>query len=393
MRRLFCAMLILAIITLLAGCGTRAETDVALFAANVGKGDALVLRVGDYRCLIDSGRSWALGRVCRALAYMGVTDGVDAVFITHTDDDHAGGLEWLAGGVLPRELAVGQWYAPAKYTGVKAKKHPVALAASSRDQSVNWLQRGDVIPLGDTGATLRVLAPASQFEDKDNNNSLVMLLECDQGKMLFTGDMELPEEAELLSFGDDLRCDVLKVANHADDDTTSAAFAKACAAELAVISTDSAEKPETPDPGVVSRLQAAGGRVVVTQDAGLGILVTLKGGVASAEYVDFGAPELSGLVIEEADAASDRVTLRNAGATAADLGYAYLYIEKSDKLFVFPAGTTLEPGATLTVGARDAEGGYDLLWDEKKVLRKKKSDTVCLYDGWGRLLDRAESGM
>lgn len=393
MRRMLCAMLIMTMLLTLTGCGTRAETAVALFAANVGKGDALVLRVGDYVCLIDAGKPWALGRVCRALAQMGVTDGLDAVFLTHTDDDHVGGLEWLAGGVLPRELAVGQWYAPAMYTGVKAKKHPVAKAAESRGQSVNWLERGDVIPLGDTGATLRVLAPASLFEDKDDNNSLVMLLECDQGKILFTGDMELPEEAELLTFHDDLRCDVLKVANHADNDTTSAAFAMACGAELAVISTDSAEKPGTPDPGVVSRLQAAGSQVVVTQDAGLGILVTLNGGVAGAEYVDFDAPQAEGLTISALDAAEDIIALRNDGSAAADLGYGYLHVEKSDKLFVFPAGTTLAPGATLTVGARDAEGGYDLLWDEKKVLRKKKSDVVCLYDGWGRLLDRADSGM
>ncbi len=393
MRRLFCAMVILMLLATLAGCGTRAETAVELFATNVGKGDALVLRVGDYRCLIDAGRPWALGRVCRALARMGVTDGLDAVFLTHTDGDHAGGLEWLAGGVLPRELAVGQWYAPAMFTGVKAKKHPAALAAASRGQSVNWLERGDVIPLGDTGATLRVLAPASLFEDKDNNNSLVMLLECDQGRMLFTGDMELPEEAELLSFGDDLRCDVLKVANHADDDTTSAAFVAACAAKLAVISTDSEEKPETPDPGVVSRLQAAGSEVVVTQDAGLGIMVTLKDGAAGVEYVDFGAPEPAGLTILEVDADDDRIALRNAGSAAADLSYCYLYTEKGDGLFVFPAGTALAPGATLTVGARDTEGGYDLLWDEKKVVSRKKPDAVCLYDGWGRLLDRAENGM
>ncbi len=393
MRRLICAMMILAMLMPLAGFGARAEAAVELFAANVGKGDALVLRVGDYTCLIDAGRPWALGRVCRALVRMGVNDGLDAVFLTHTDGDHAGGLEWLAGGVLPRELEVGQWYAPAMFTGVKAKKHPAALAAASRGQSVNWLERGDVVPLGDTGATLRVLAPASLFEDKDNNNSLVMLLECDQGRMLFTGDMELPEEAELMSFGDDLRCDVLKVANHADDDTTGAAFADACAAKLAVVSTDSEEKPGTPDPGVVSRLQAAGSRVVVTQDAGLGLLITLKGGDAGVEYVDFGEAQPDGPVIAEVDADDDRIALRNDGSAAADLSYCYLYAEKGDKLFVFPAGTTLDPGATLTVGARDTEGGYDLLWDDRKVVRRKKSDAVCLYDGWGRPLDRMENGM
>ena len=54
---------------------------------------------------------------------------------------------------------------------------------------------------------------------------------------------------------------------------------------VAVISTDSAEKASTPDPGVVARLKAAGSRVVVTQEAEMGLLVTLAGGEATVEDV------------------------------------------------------------------------------------------------------------
>ena len=212
--------------------------------------------------------------IAASLARMGV-ERLDAVFVTHTDNDHTGGLDWLAASDIP----VGAWYASAMYTGVKEKKHPVAQAAAARGQAVQWLRRGDAVPMGDSGATLEVLAPDSLFEDKDDNNSLVMMLESPAGRMLLAGDMELPEEAELLSQGDDLGCAVLKVANHGDDDTTSAAFAKAASAQLAVISTDSQEKPDTPDPGVVSRLQAAGSQVIVTEDSGLGLAVTLSGGM------------------------------------------------------------------------------------------------------------------
>ena len=363
---------------------------VRLFAANVGKGDALILRVKDYVCLIDAGKTWARGRVVKGLELMGVgaEDGLDAVFLTHTDDDHAGGLDWLADG------SADALYASAMYTGVKEGKHPALEAAQAMTPSgeVRWLRRGDAIPLGDTGATLRVLAPASLFQDKDDNNSLVMLLESDQGRVLFTGDMELPEEAELLSFGDDLSCDVLKAPNHGDDDTTSAAFARACGAKLALISTDSQQKPGTPDPGVVGRLEAAGSRVVVTQDGELGVLVTLSGGEVSAEYVESDAPPVSGVYVAKVDNGDDVIELGNYSEEAVELGGFYLYSDRGNELFAFPDGARIGPGGTLTVGTLSTDGDCDLVWPDKKVVHKKKTDVISLYDSLGRLVDSRDNG-
>ncbi len=387
MKRIHRVMALLLITTLLGGCVAEGGKEpVRLFAINVGKGDALVLKVGDWVGLIDAGKPTAMGRIRAALKGLGV-DRLNAVFLTHTDNDHAGGLDWLAASDIP----VDNWFAPAMYTGVKEKKHPMILAATLRDQAVRWLQRGDALTLSG-GATLRVLAPASLFEDKDDNNSLVMMLESDQGKMLLAGDMELPEEAELLSQGDDLRCAVLKVANHGDDDTTSAEFAKAAGARLAVISTDSQEKPGTPDPGVISRLEASGSAVAVTQDAGMGLLVTLEGGKPTVKAVDIEAPPVSGPYIAGVDPDDDTITLGNTGSAGVDLSGFYLFSDKGGELYAFPEGTTLFPGALLTVGTHSTDGKYDLLWDDKKVVNKKKTDTFYLYDNYGRIVDSGDNG-
>ena len=387
MKRILRMLALLLIAALLGGCGAESGgSSVRLFAVNVGKGDALILKAGDWVGLIDAGKPSAMGRVRAALKGLGV-EKLNAVFLTHTDDDHAGGLDWLAQSDMP----VDNWYAPAMYTGVKEKKHPMILAAALRGQTVQWLQRGDALSLPG-GATLRVLAPASLFEDKDDNNSLVMMLESGQGKMLLTGDMELPEEAELLGQGDDLRCAVLKVPNHGDDDTISAEFAKAASARVAVISTDSQEKPGTPDLGVVSRLEAAGSTVVVTQDAGMGLLVTLEGGKATVKAVDIEAPPVSGPYIADVDPDDDTIALGNSGSATVDLSGFSLYSDKGGELYAFPEGTVLSPGATLTVGTNSTDGNYDLLWDDKKVVNKKKTDTIYLYDDYGRIVDSRDNG-
>ena len=409
MKRFLMILMSLSLLAL-SGCAGRASGEAAdaltpeeaaalvqgdgeavwLFVTNVGKGDALALRHGDWLGLIDTGKTWARGRVDAALGVMGwnASSALNALFLTHTDDDHAGGLRWMTeeSGWLPA-WNVGAVYASAMYTG-KEEKHPAVKAFGN----VQWLRRGDAVPLGDTGAALKVLAPSSLYDDEDDN-SLVMLLESSQGKILLTGDMEANEEAELLALGDDLKCDVLKVGNHGDDDATGAQLANACAAPLALISTDSQEKPGTPDPGVVSRLQAAGSRVLVTQDSGLGILVRLKGGVATAWSVDFWETNVEkDLYIAKVDAEDDRIVIGNRSDRPIGLGCCYLYSEKGDELFVLPDGVSVDPGQTITVGTNSTKGDCDVIWPDKKVVNKKKTDAICLYDAIGRLIDRMDNG-
>ena len=261
-------------------CGT-AQAQVELFAVNVGKGDALVVRAGDYTCLIDTGKEKAQEQLEVALKALGV-EALDAVFITHTDKDHVGGLKWLR----ESDIEIRAIYASRYYPNTTEKKHPAVKAAKKLDLEVNWLGAGDSVPLGDSGAVFRVLAPAMEIPDDEDDNSLVMMLESPDGRILLTGDMEHVEEAALLSSGADLRCDVLKVANHGDSDATSAALIAACAPSVALISTDSAEKPGTPDAGIVRNLQGIGCAVCVTQDASLGIRVTLDGGRVAVENVN-----------------------------------------------------------------------------------------------------------
>lgn len=381
MRRII--LLILSLAALMTGC---AASEVRLFAVNVGKGDALIVQVDGYACLIDTGKVTARGKVLSALDQLDIT-ALDAVFITHTDSDHTDGLEWLAESDIP----VGTWYASAYYTGVSAEKHPAVKAAELRGQTVQWLKRGDRVTISDEAA-FQVLAPIGPAAVKEDNNSLVMLLETAQGRMLLTGDMELVEEAQLLSQSDDLQCAVLKVPNHADDDTVSAAFAKAVSAQVAIISTDSAEKPGTPDTSVVNRLKAAGSTCYVTQDAALGLSVTLSNGKAEVSYVGIDAPYAKGLTVAEVDPDDDIIVIENSGETV-DLTGWYLYSNRGGEWYAFPDGFTIAKGQRVTIGTNTSKGAYDLLWDDKKVIHRKKTDNIALYDRWGRAVDSRSNGL
>lgn len=363
----------------------RAEMPYALYAVSAGKADALLLKVQDAVYLIDTGFPRSRGRILYAMEQLGA-ERLDGVFITHTDNDHTAGLTWLAESDIP----VGGWYAPAMYTGVKAGKHPAENAAAIRGEKVTWLQAGDAFRLGES--VLEVLAPGTLFTDKDDNNSLVLMLRTPAGNMLLCGDMEYAEEYWLLRSGADLDCDIMKVGNHGDNDTCSLQLVQAATPSIAVISTSSREKAETPDPDLVYRLTDSGAQVAVTQETDGGVLAVLTPGGAEVCYITLPEND-SGIVITSLAAEEDRITLTNTGDQPVDLTDWYLLPERKDMLFIFPAGTALRPGESLTVGGPSAGSDADLLWDEKKIINRKKTDIVYLYDRHGVLVSEADNGL
>jgi len=383
MQKCLAILMLLAVVMGMCACSAEAQGDTWMYACSVGKADAILVGSGGKACLIDAGYARSRGKILAAMKYMGV-ERLEAVFVTHTDDDHVDGLEWLA----ESGVEIGGWYASAMYTGVKSEdKHPTVKAAKLDGQKVGWLKAGDSVPLGD--AVLEVLAPSVLNQDKDDNNSLVMMLRSSDGNILLAGDMEVPAEQVLLMSGADLKCDVLKVGNHADDDTNSEQFVRAASPRTAVISTSTAEKAETPDPRVVALLQSAGAQVAVTQECTGGVLVRLPG--AQAEYIDLPKPDGS-VIVEDVVAGEDIITLYNAGDAAVDLSGWYLFSEKGGEMFVLPGGTVLEGKERLVIGTNTTNEHFHILWDDKKVIHKSKTDLITLYDGNGMMVSSMSNG-
>ena len=258
-----------------------AHAEVNMLAVSVGKGDALLIQSGDYTCLVDTGKKDNEPQLRKALKYAGVA-ALDAVFITHTDKDHTGGLKWLR----KSEIEIGAIYASAYYPESTLEKHPAVKTAEKLGLNVNWLKAGDSVSLGDSGAVFRVLAPEYEIPGNEDDNSLVMMLESPDGKMLLAGDMELMQEQVLLSGSSDLHCDVLKVPNHADTDACSNELIAASNAKIAVISTSSAEKEDTPAKRVLKGLKNAGCETYITENCKIGVLVRMNEGKINAEYIN-----------------------------------------------------------------------------------------------------------
>ena len=265
----------LLILSLLGSAGTgeiSGDGEMSLLAINVRKADALLLRSGKSAYLIDTGSKKSADAILDVLRKEGITR-LTGVILTHTHADHTGGLKEL----LASEITIENIYA-AKYYVLKKEdgKHPIEKAfKKTGDRDVTWLSAGDTLPLD--GGKLTVIGPLVK-DEVENNNSLVLLAEGGGGSMLLTGDMEYPEENSLLTAGAIPHADVLKIGNHGEGDATSSALISAVSPSLAVISTNSDDEPDTPDPRVLLALKTSGVPVLVTEDTQDGILVTLRNG-------------------------------------------------------------------------------------------------------------------
>lgn len=381
-RRILAALMSCLLLT---GCATAAEegSGLSLIALNVGKGDCLLLLSGETLYLIDTAKVENWGLVSNALRQMNITR-LDGVIVTHTDGDHAGGARALG----MSGIAVGGWYAPGYYTGVKEKKHPAKLAAALRGEEVTWLEAGDSLPM--EGGTLTVIGPMSH-SGKENCNSLVLLAEGGGGRMLLAGDMEFPEEEELLKAGVIPPCQVLKIGNHGEDDATSEALVRQVQPEVAIISTNTVAEPDTPSARVMSLLSRYGARVYQTQNAPIGVMVTLQGGKAQVDTLSSGPlPDRNQTVkLKDKSAKRDTISVANQGSEAVDMDGWYIYSEKGKEIFVF-SGTVLEAGQTLTITSLSGEKAGDLTWPDENVWHKTKADKACLYDVYGRLVDEID---
>ncbi len=262
----------------LAACGSIAEEasgSMSLLAINVRKADCLLLRSGESAYLIDTGRKKTADQVLKVLAENGVTR-LTGIIVTHTDSDHVGGLASL----MESDLTVENVYTSAYYV-LEKKTHPAEKALKKTGLTLQYLKSGDSLPLD--GGSLDVLGPLSENPTKENNNSVVLLATGGGGTMLLTGDMEFPEEAELLDSGLIPHADVLKVADHAEKDATSEALLQAVTPKVAVISTNTEDEPDTPASRVLKALARWNVTVYETQKTENGVLITLTGGEITVE--------------------------------------------------------------------------------------------------------------
>ena len=234
--------------------------ELWLTVLDVGQGLAVVARTEKHALLYDAGPAFnaSADSGSRVIVPYLRSEGVaqlDALVVSHDDNDHAGG----AGSVLDA-IPVGMLWAslPAGHAVLEAPTWRLPCLAGKQ-----WEWDGVTFaflhPLDEPPAGRRIRA---------NNRSCVLRIESPGGRVLLTGDIERAAERELLQRAPQLLAvEALLVPHHGSASSSTAEFVKQVAPRWAVFAVGYRNRFGHPREDVLARYRDAGSTLLRT-DAG-----------------------------------------------------------------------------------------------------------------------------
>lgn len=236
---------------------------------DVGQADCALLECDGEYMIIDGGNVEDGQLVVSYLKQMGV-EKLDHVICSHAHEDHVGGLPAVL-SVFPAEAV----YSPVTEYSSKVfgdfvdKTHAQGL-------ELTVPAPGDRFTLG--SATCTVLGPVQEYEET-NDTSIILKVSYGENDFLFTGDMEVAAENDMLDYwgeGFDWQVEVLKVGHHGSDTSSGYRFIYETSPDYGVISVGEGNTYNHPNEETLSRLKDAG--VVVLRTDHLGHVLAVADG-------------------------------------------------------------------------------------------------------------------
>ncbi|MBF0505859.1 MAG: ComEC/Rec2 family competence protein [Nitrospirae bacterium] len=205
-------------------CSFSGKDRLSVTFLDVGQGDGAVIELPDRRTMImDTGKSGI--QVGEFLRYRGINK-IDALILSHPDNDHVGGAGYLLNNFKVHEI----W-------DNSRMEYKEGFPGNAGHRG---LQRGDTIR--GAGYSIMALHPYRGFYSgsgkrfDENNDSLLLRVQGAAASFLFTGDLEKEGEADAVHIGCWIKSTVLKVAHHGSRSSSSEIFINAVSPEIAVIS-------------------------------------------------------------------------------------------------------------------------------------------------------------
>lgn len=247
--------------------------DWSYAACDIGQGDAVVIRSGGAVALVDTGPDPALLETC--LDRLGIAR-IDLLVLSHFDLDHVGGVA----AVLSRTDQV------ISSLPENAVDERMLRDLQSRGATVLEVAAGDAGTLG--ALRWEVLWPPgpARHPPTGNDGSVVLLLEGDDIRSLFLGDLSESAQAALLASSSlSGTVDLVKVAHHGSADQ-SARLYRTLAARVGLISVGADNDYGHPAPTILTTLQAAGTAALRTDECGL--VVVARSGAELTVWTEHG---------------------------------------------------------------------------------------------------------
>ena len=228
---------------------------------DVGQGDSILIHSNGYSALIDTGPVESSAQLSRSLRESDV-ETIDVLMLSHLHLDHSGGVPQIFEDFSVENIILPELSSFSE--GIYSAELAINEVTRSEGQ-VYKASEGMNFKLGDFNITVVDLYPNFVNE---NNQSVIIKAEIDGKVFLFTGDAEKETESKLIDENKDIDCDVLKVAHHGSNTSTTKDFLSLCSPDFGVISVGKDNIYNHPHRSTLEQLKKANVKIYRTDKQG-----------------------------------------------------------------------------------------------------------------------------
>ena len=243
----------------------EADGNLYIYYIDVGEADSILISNNGHNMLIDAGNNEDGPKLVNYLKNGLSISSFDYVIGTHPHEDHIGGLDNIINSFDVKKV-----YLPDSYTTTKTFED-VLTAIENKNLEINVPDIGEEFIL--SSAIFRVLYTGTDLEDL-NNSSIVLRMDFGDKSFLFTGDATESIEKELIKIPKLIDVDVLKVAHHGSEYSSTDTFLNYSTPEYAIISLGTPNSYGHPGNGTLLRLKKYGVNILRTDELGTIILTS-----------------------------------------------------------------------------------------------------------------------
>ena len=234
-----------------------AAGEFELLAADVGQGNAVIVRTAAHTLVYDSGPRYGpdsdAGHRVLVPLLRALDERVDLLVLSHSDSDHTGGAAAVL-AMQPRAELLSSLEADHELQALRPSRR---CAAGQRWQ---W-----------DGVAFEVLHPAAsdyQAVRKPNAMTCVLRVSNASRTVLLAGDIEQPQEARLAADASALRADLLLVPHHGSKTSSSEGFLAAVQPAVALVQAGYRNRFGHPAASVLERYRSRGVAVLDSPHCG-----------------------------------------------------------------------------------------------------------------------------
>ncbi|QQK07653.1 DNA internalization-related competence protein ComEC/Rec2 [Miniphocaeibacter halophilus] len=265
---------------------TNFLTPLRFNMINIGQGDCFLLETKNYNILFDTGGSVfkeydkSGNRLINFLKYKKIKN-IDAIFISHFDEDHAGNIKLLLDNF-------GEIPVYGRNNGLDILKNKYEI-----DNVLYFeLNNNEIIKFEDI--EIQVISPNNQVGD-ENSKSLIFKMKINNNTILLTGDTI--EEVEKNILDNNLKSDILKIPHHGSKTSSSTEFINTVNPRIALLSVGKNNIYNLPNDEVIKKYKENNVNIKRTDNDGIIITDFYKDGYKIYKYSEILKYNISNSVI------------------------------------------------------------------------------------------------